>query len=191
MSLTIDAICHCRVHMLCPHRSIDNATGLESKSILCQPIRGNRGGGRVIGVIELVNKSGETSTFSDADEEVLSTMSSQITDVFLEYQELVNLNDTLSAFATPILPHMVEKRRNSKVKGYELGTASSASSSAQDKYKPLGGKKELIDSQFTLGGANTSEKEKGRARVTRRKSFGEDLNTEIKANPELLHVRKD
>ena len=163
---------------------------------MCQPIRGNRGGGRVIGVVELVNKvdkDGENTAFSDVDADVLSSMTGQITDVlYLEFQELVNINDSLSAFATPILPHTIEKRRNSLTKrGYEQGTASSTHINIQDQYKQLGAKKELIDSKFTVGGASSSQKEKGRARVTRRKSFGEDLSAEIKANPELLHVRKD
>jgi hypothetical protein len=170
---------------------VDLATGHETKSILCQPIRGNRGGGKVVGLIEVINKTGETAAFTDVDEEVLSNMTSQITDIlFVEFQELVNINESLSAFATPILPHTVEKRRNSIKKGYEQGTASSASISAHDKYKPLGAKKELIDSKFTVGGDN-KDKERQRARVTRRKSFGEELNAEIQANPELLHVRKD
>jgi hypothetical protein len=147
----------------------------------------------VIGVIELLNKVGESSAFTTDDEDVLSTMTSQITDVlYLEFQELVNINDSLSAFATPILPQTIEKRRNSlKKKGYEQGTASSVTISAEDKYKQLGGKKDLIDSKFSLGGGSNVDKERGRARVTRRKSFGEDLTAEIKANPELLHVRKD
>lgn len=163
---------------------------------MCQPIRGNRGGGRVVGVVELhnkVDKDGLSTVFTEVDADILSNMTGQIADVlYLEFQELVNINDSLAAFATPILPHTVEKRRNSFTKkGYELGTASSAHISVQDQYKQLGGKKELIDSKFSVVGASNSQKEKGRARATRRKSFGEDLSAEIKANPELLHVRKD
>mmetsp|Transcript_17068 Transcript_17068/g.32139 ORF Transcript_17068/g.32139 Transcript_17068/m.32139 type:complete len:489 (+) Transcript_17068:121-1587(+) len=174
--------------------SVDMVTGGNTKSIVVHPIRGNRGGGRVIGVIEIANKhdeAGEPSTFTDVDEELLSSLTSQITDVLhLDFQELVNINDSLSAFATPILPHTVEKRRDSLKKSYEQGTVSSESISAHDKYKPHGAKKELIDSQFNMG-RDSSEKERGRARVSRRKSFGEELNAEIAANPELLHVRKE
>lgn len=180
-------------------RSIDIATNHETRSMLCQPIRGNRGGGRVIGVVELLNKiekDGENVGFTDSDEDVLSSMTGQITDVlYLEFQELVNINDSLSSFATPIIPQIIEakQRKNSLTnkKGYEQGTASSSQVNAHDQYKQLGAKKEMIDSQFVLGGPSKSQKEKGRARVTRRKSFSEELNMEIKQNPELLHVRKD
>jgi hypothetical protein len=175
-------------------RSVDIVTGHNTKTMLVHPIRANRGGGRVIGVIEAANKigdDGEPTTFTDVDEELLANMAAQITEVLhLDYQELASINDSLSAFATPILPHTVEKRRDSLKKSYEQGTASSSSISIHDKYKPLGAKKDLIDSKFNMGKDN-AEKERGRARATRRRSFGEELNAEIAANPELLHVRKE
>jgi hypothetical protein len=116
-------------------------------------------------------------------------MAAQITEVlYSDFQELVNINDTLSAFATPILPHSLRKKSITGAKGYQQGTSSSAVS-VQDQYKQMS-KKELIDSQFSMGKSDNREKEKGRARATRRKSFGEDLTAEIKANPELLHVRE-
>lgn len=181
------------IHYAC--RAVDAATGHTTKSMLCHPIRGNRGGGRVIGVVELVNKTGGDSTaFSDVDEDLVATMCSQITDVlYLEFKELVNINDSLSVFATPILPHDAEeKAAPSKKKGYEGGTASSTSISAHEKYRQHGGKKELIDSHFNVGGGDSSgAKERGRARMARRRSFGEELSAEIQANPELLHVRKE
>ena len=66
--------------------AVDLATGHKTKSILCQPIRGNRGGGKVVGLIEVINKTGETAAFTDVDEEVLSNMTSQITDIlFVEF----------------------------------------------------------------------------------------------------------
>ena len=139
-------------------------------------------------MVELLNKIGDDS-FSSSDEEILAGMATQITEVlYLEFQDLVNINDSLAAFATPILPHNVEAK--SSAPKYDQGTASSMNVSAHDKYKPVGAKKELIDSGFSMGPAS-QQKEKERARANRRKSFGEELNLEIKANPELLHVRKD
>lgn len=172
--------------------SVDKATGFVTKNILCQPVRANRGGGRVIGVIELKNKTGETPFFTELDEEVLVNMTSQITDVlYSEFQELVNINESLSAFATPILPTGPERRENGNKKGYELGTASSSSSNPSNNPSKFLARKDSLEGKFVVGKHDDPEKEKGRARVTRRKSFGEDLNAEIQANPELLHVRKD
>jgi hypothetical protein len=39
-------------------RNMDIKTGFRTRSILCQPIRGMRGGGAIIGVIQMLNKIG-------------------------------------------------------------------------------------------------------------------------------------
>ena len=60
---------------------MDIKTGFRTRSILCQPVRGMRGGGAIIGVIQMLNKKGGDGTFDDNDEEMLSTFTEKVADM--------------------------------------------------------------------------------------------------------------
>lgn len=172
------------------YRNMDKVTGVKTKSMLCSPLRANRGGGRVVAVVSLINKKDDQS-FDDNDEILLHQMSNNFIDeMAAEFSELLHLNDSISAFATPILPSSDSRRPSlSNHEGHTTGTTSYRNLVDSTK-KYLEERKESSDSKgFTLGNQDQIEKEKFKRE--RRKSFGEKLNQEILENPELLHVRKN
>ncbi len=163
--------------------------------MLCTPVRANRGGGKIIGVIELINKkNGEL--FNSNDEDVLGQMVNQFTDdLSAEFAELLEINHTIASFATPILPSDGMVARNSNgPKSYQGPTATTANYNnlvnSTKKYL-----EQRIDSSdsggFRLGGVGQDQYEGEVRRRERRRSFGEKLSHEIEQNPELLHVRRD
>ena len=64
---------------------MDLKTGFKTRSILCQPVRGMRGGGQIIGVIQMLNKKGPGTdgegVFDAHDEELLTNFSSRVADM--------------------------------------------------------------------------------------------------------------
>jgi hypothetical protein len=164
-------------------------TGIKTKTLMCSPLRANRGGGRVVAVVNLINKK-DDQPFDENDEVVLQQMSNNFIDEMAgEFTELLHLNDSISAFATPILPSAGSRRPSfSNHEGHTTGTTSYKNLVDSTK-KYLEERKESSDAKgFSQGNHEHVEKEK--ARRERRKSFGEKLNQEIAENPELLHVRK-
>jgi hypothetical protein len=174
--------------------------------MLCSPIRANRGGGRVIGVIELINKStGEL--FDSNDEDVLAQLVYQFTDdLSAEFTELLAINQSIASFATPILPSdgMISRigsnagggtSASSELKSYQGPTAVTANyrNLVDSTKKYLEHRAESSDSNggFRLGNVGQQQWEGENRRRERRRSFGEKLSTEIEQNPELLHVRKE
>jgi hypothetical protein len=168
--------------------------------MLCSPIRANRGGGRIIGVIELINKS-NGELFDSNDEDLLAQLVYQFTDdLSSEFSELLEINHNISSFATPILPSdgMMSRASSGAIpaepKAYQGPTAVTAN------YRNLvdSTKKYLeqrsdssTEAGFRLGNVGHQEWEGENRRRERRRSFGERLSSEIERNPELLHVRKD
>ena len=78
---------------------MDLKTGFKTRSILCQPVRGMRGGGAIVGVIQMLNKKGEGSggVFDAHDEELLTTFSSRVADMLsLKFADLNNLAEKFS-----------------------------------------------------------------------------------------------
>ena len=61
------------------NKNVDIKTGYKTKSILCQPLRSHRGGGHIIGVIEMTNKIG-ADHFDDHDADLLATCVQRISD---------------------------------------------------------------------------------------------------------------
>ena len=59
---------------------MDLKTGLKTRNILCQPVRSMRGGGPVVGVIQMLNKVG-ADAFDGNDEETLASCVQSIADV--------------------------------------------------------------------------------------------------------------
>ena len=58
---------------------MDLKLGFKTRNILCQPVRENRGGGKIIGVIQMINKVG-ANAFDRADEEALEACVQRIAD---------------------------------------------------------------------------------------------------------------
>mmetsp|Transcript_13374 Transcript_13374/g.20104 ORF Transcript_13374/g.20104 Transcript_13374/m.20104 type:complete len:375 (-) Transcript_13374:262-1386(-) len=171
------------------NENIDKATGYRTKTILCSPLRANRGGGKVIGVIELINKNND-ELFDSNDEELLSQMVNHITDdMASEFSELLELNSAISTFASPILPSDLAGAAKKRYGG-ATGTTRAYDNLVKTTKKYLEERSESAESSpaIRLGGDSF---ESERERRDRRKSFGEKLNQEIEANPELLHVRKN
>jgi hypothetical protein len=74
---------------------MDLKTGFKTRDIMCQPIRGMRGGGAIIGVIQMLNKIG--GTFDAADEEMLATFTTKVADMLsMRFMDLVNIADKFS-----------------------------------------------------------------------------------------------
>lgn len=178
------------------NENVDKVTGYKTKTMLCTPVRANRGGGRIIGVIELINKhNGEL--FTSNDEDVLAQMVYQFTDdLSAEFTQLLEINHSIASFATPILPSdgMLSRVNGGVAKSYQGPTAATANYrnlvTSTKKYL-----EERVDSSdpsgFRLGNVDQSQWEGENRRRERRRSFGEKLNNEIENNPELLHVRKE
>lgn len=58
---------------------MDLRLNFKTRNILCQPVRSFRGGGNVIGVIQMINKIGADS-FDESDEEALSHCVQRVAD---------------------------------------------------------------------------------------------------------------
>ena len=70
-------------------------TGFKTKNILCQPLRGQRGGGHIIGVIQMLNKEGG---FDASDEEHMATCVQRVADdMHAQFKELVGIADHMIA----------------------------------------------------------------------------------------------
>lgn len=75
---------------------MDKKTGFKTRNILCQPIRSHRGGGPIIGIIQLLNKI-NADAFDNVDEDMLSQFMGQIADVL--HIRFSNLTDLASKFS--------------------------------------------------------------------------------------------
>ena len=75
---------------------MDVKTGFHTRNILCQPVRGMRGGGAIIGVIQMLNKVG-ADCFDANDEEMLSTFAGKVADMLsVRFTDLINIADKFS-----------------------------------------------------------------------------------------------
>lgn len=172
------------------NENIDKATGYRTKTILCCPLRANRGGGKVVGVIELINKN-NGELFDSNDEDLLSQMVNHITDdMATEFAELLDLNSAISTFASPILPSDIGDSTKKRYAG-ATGSTRAYDNLVKTTKKYLEERSESGEPSPSIRlGSDATRLESERERRDRRKNFGDKLNQEIEANPELLHVRK-
>ncbi|CAE7648015.1 PDE10A [Symbiodinium microadriaticum] len=170
------------------NENMDRVTGVKTRNILCSPLRANRGGGRVVAVLNLINKKGG-SNFDDNDEIIVHQMANNFIDeMAAEFGDLLSLNDSISSFATPILPS--DGRRPSfSHEGHT--TATSNYRNMVETTKKYLEERKGVESGFKIGSNDSQSQEKEKSKRERRRSFGEKLNQEIAENPELLHVRKN
>jgi hypothetical protein len=61
------------------NRNVDVKIGFKTRSILVQPLRAHRGGGHIIGVIQMINKL-DAPHFDDNDEDVLAACVQRVSD---------------------------------------------------------------------------------------------------------------
>lgn len=70
---------------------MDVKTGFRTRNILCQPIRGMRGAGPIVGVIQMINKIG-ADAFDSNDEEMLLTFVAGVADLLsAKFNNLINI----------------------------------------------------------------------------------------------------
>lgn len=109
------------------NRNMDTMTGFKTRNVLCMPIRANRGGGRIIGVVQMANKIGDDPenlpNFDDNDEQILSDCVQRIADdIHLRFQELMHAAEALTGASTLV----ADGDRARKGLSYATGTAASA-----------------------------------------------------------------
>lgn len=91
-------------------RNMDLKTGFRTRSILCQPVRGMRGGGAIIGVIQMLNKIGGDGTFDINDEDMLFTFTGKVADILsVRFTDLINIADKFSGELTWIILCIIVK----------------------------------------------------------------------------------
>lgn len=170
------------------NKNIDEATGIKTRNMLCHPLRMNRGGGRVVGVVRMLNKKGDVA-FDDNDVDVLAACVQRVADdLHTRFKELLTLIEAFSSTAklivcTSTLSGKGERR-------YDGDT----SASTQRRYSEnTAGMQELIEKfktgmaarddkptgpsfMTTVGGANTSAtQQRDLAKVQRRNSYGREV----------------
>ena len=110
------------------NRNLDTITGFKTRNILCMPVRANRGGGRIIGVIQMLNKlgtndDGTPADFDDSDESILADCVQRIADdIHMKFKELLTAAESLTGTSTFVA-------ESSSIHGstYASGTAASKS----------------------------------------------------------------
>ena len=90
---------HIIIHLFRLSRNMDVKTGFTTRSILCQPVRGMRGGGAIIGVIQMLNKrgAGAEGHFDTNDEVMLTTFTERVADIMSSrFMDLINIAEKFS-----------------------------------------------------------------------------------------------
>lgn len=73
--------------------NLDIRTGFKTRNVLCHPLRSMRGGGQVIGVVQLLNKK-SAREFDGSDEQILGITTQKIADDLSErFKHLTNVAD--------------------------------------------------------------------------------------------------
>jgi hypothetical protein len=152
-------------------RNIDDAFGIETKDVICHPIRANRGGGKIIGVLEMINKKNDLS-FEDSDIDIMSDCARKISDeLHIRFRELLQAAEILQGKS-----HYIGDRSSATGNKHRYDAPTQASKASQ--YEPKTLTKETLDSmflpKFNINGPAEMEKDNERDRYNRRKSFGEN-----------------
>lgn len=102
---------------------MDIATGFRTRNVLCQPLRSNRGGGKIIGAVQMINKA---DGFDDSDEELLTKCVQKIADdLHQRFEELLHAAELFAGLAIFV---------NSKPKrGFDAETKSSSNGRQRDR----------------------------------------------------------
>mmetsp|Transcript_24506 Transcript_24506/g.40856 ORF Transcript_24506/g.40856 Transcript_24506/m.40856 type:complete len:472 (+) Transcript_24506:62-1477(+) len=81
------------------NKNMDLKTGFKTRNILCQPVRGMRGGGNIVAVMQALNKIG-ADHFDHNDEELMSTYAARIADLLtIRFNELLKVAEKFSGQA--------------------------------------------------------------------------------------------
>lgn len=78
--------------------NLDEKTGWKTRNILCQPLRGQRGGGTVIGAVQCINKA--DGNFDSSDEEHMAVCCQRIADdLHVQFHDLLNIAEAMSGIS--------------------------------------------------------------------------------------------
>lgn len=74
---------------------MDEIFQISTRNVICHPLRANRGGGRVIGVLEMVNKL-EDGEFDSTDIDIMADCARRVSDeLHIRFRELLKAAELL------------------------------------------------------------------------------------------------
>ena len=78
------------------NRNVDDAFNVTTRNILCYPVRANRGGGKIIGVLSMINKQ-NNEDFESSDYDIMGDCVRKISDeLHIRFRELLNAAELLA-----------------------------------------------------------------------------------------------
>ena len=81
-------------------KHLDDITGANMHNIMCHPVRANRGGGKIIGVVQMINKIKVDQEFDQHDEDALGDCVQRVCeDLDTRFRELLDAAGKLSSRA--------------------------------------------------------------------------------------------
>jgi hypothetical protein len=103
------------------YSNFDEIFGLSTKNVLCHPLRANRGGGRVIGVLEMTNKH-NNGEFDSTDVDIMADCARRVSDdLHIRFRELLQAAEMLQGKSELVTDRSVAYKR------YDAPTAASIS----------------------------------------------------------------
>jgi hypothetical protein len=77
---------------------VDVVLNFKTRNVLCQPVRSHRGGGNIVGVVQMLNKLGDDETFENSDQETLELCVERVANELSEkFSNLVSLVEKFSS----------------------------------------------------------------------------------------------
>lgn len=152
------------------NKNVDDAFDVQTKNILCYPVRANRGGGAIIGVLSMINKLNDTD-FERSDYDILGDCVRKISDeLHIRFRELLDAAELLAGNSVYISD---KSAKTGKAHHHSDPTKASLAGQYQVKtgqYDP----KEAIIPKFRVDGDSLQDKMSADERQARRKSFGNE-----------------
>ena len=149
-------------------RNLDDIFQIKTRNVVCHPLRANRGGGRVIGVLEMANKlNGQDFEASDVD--ILADCARKVSDeVHIRFRELLQAAEMLQGKSELIgersgANHRFDAPTASSLSGQYLGSTKHVDPAA------------FFMPKFSTNSQNERDVALSREKLDRRKSFSEDL----------------
>ena len=82
-------------YLLTIYRNLDEIFQITTRNSICHPLRANRGGGRVIGVLEMINKLGNED-FDSTDIDIMADCARRVSDeLHIRFRELLKAAELL------------------------------------------------------------------------------------------------
>ena len=159
------------------NKNIDDAFGVTTRNILCHPIRANRGGGKIIGVLTMTNKLG--GDFESTDLDIMADCVRRISDeLHIRFRELLQAADLLAGNSKYISD---SSSKTGNTRKYDDPTAASRASqykgSAAESFDPA----LVLQPRFSGPNAiSTREKIDGRDKENRRRAYSQGESDDVK-----------